>query len=170
MKASEFWWPTPDEMSKYTWLEVLHTDPHSDEPGSDLRPLRVGSYRSVGLDGSLSCRRKRYHTDFLDVWRERVGNINVFRGLRLYSAEEDGTEMAGPLVIDIDSEDSTARSSGYCPNIHHSLQTARRILDGPLSGLSETDYRVYFTGNKGFSIEVCPKALGHVYSYALGLA
>jgi len=162
MLATDFWWVTEQELIKYPWVEVLHQQPYSDHPNGP-QPTEVITYHSVSPGGRLCHTRRRYRVDFLVKWRHVCGNTNVFRSLYLYSAEEEGTTLAGPLVIDIDS-DSVLSSGGYFPNIDHSLQTARRILDDHLSRLPETDYRVFFTGHKGFSIEVRPGALGDIRS------
>jgi len=108
-------------------------------------------------------------TDFLDVWRAQVSNINVFRSLCLHSAEKGGAELAGPLVIDIDSS-VCSKETGYTPDIDDSLNTARRIVRECLPSLHHNDYRVFFTGHKGFSIEVRPQVVGvsHTQSWERG--
>lgn len=157
--VSELWWMTQNEVAKFSWLEVLHLAPHSDEPGTGLTPMSVACYRSIAIEGGLSRESQRYPIRFLDTWREQCSNTNVFRSMVLYSASEGGEELAGPFVIDIDSN-SGSWKAGFAPNINDALQTATRILAGPLSRLRETDCRVFFTGHKGFRIEVRPQALG----------
>ncbi len=159
MQTSELWWLTPDEMLKYTWLEVLHMDPYSDEPNSELEPIKVGKYRSLDINGNLSIETKRYPINFLQIWREKAYNINVFRSIVLFSAEVSGDELAGPFVIDIDSNDHN-KETGYTSNIDDSLKTTRRIFQERLSTLHQNDYRIFFTGHKGFNIEVRPQAIG----------
>ncbi len=159
MPISELWWLAPDEIPKYTWLEVLHMEPYSDEPNSDREPLSVATYRSINADGSMSNKRKRYPINFLHIWREKASNINVFRSMVLFSTEVGGEELAGPFVIDIDSNNHN-NENGYFPNIDDALKTARRIIQEHLSSLNPNDYRVFFTGHKGFSIEARPSAVG----------
>ncbi|HEY41687.1 MAG TPA: hypothetical protein G4O18_07485 [Dehalococcoidia bacterium] len=163
MQTSELWWLTPDEMLKYTWLEVLHTQPYSDEPNSNFQPMSGDEYRSLDTNGNLSIETKRYPINFLNIWRKQAYNINVFRSMVLFSAEVGGDELAGPFVIDIDS-DNYNKKTGYDPNINDSLKTTRRIIQKRLSKLHQNDYRIFFTGHKGFNIEVRPQSIGVSHS------
>jgi len=160
-KQSDFWWLTPEEAVKYKYVCVEHHEPYSDEPNSSRDPLSVSWFHSLDTNGNLSKTVKRYPLAFIGQWRGICSNTNVFRSLSLFSALQDGEELLSPFLIDIDREEYK-RGKGYVQNLDEALEATRQIVKEHLCELKEGDLRIFFTGHKGFNIEVRPQALGIV--------
>ncbi len=156
-EESDFWWLTPDEAVKYKYLEVWHQEPYSDEPDSNKEPYSVPCFNSLDTEGNLSDVIKRYPLKFVEEWIKKCANINVFRSLGLFTAEQNGEELLGPFVIDIDRAEESDK--GYVQNLHNALEATRQLVKKHLYQLKECDFRIFFTGHKGFNIEVRPQAL-----------
>ena len=157
-KESDFWWLTPNEKTKYKYVLLMHLEPYSDEPNSDREPLSVRKFHSLDASGSLSEIEKHYPLEFISQWRKKCANVNIFRSLSLFSTEEDEEALLCPFVIDIDRQDESDK--GYVPNIDKALEDTRRLVKEYLGKLKEDEFRIFFTGHKGFNIEVRPQALG----------
>jgi len=87
----------------------------------------------------------------------RFRNVNVFRSYALYSSNINDEEMVGPLLLDIDR--TVEKDGGYLPDFERALRDTRLLLREYCSKLERTNYRVFFTGHKGFHIEIHPKAI-----------
>ena len=144
---------------KYQYLCVGHHESYSDEPGSNNTPRSVRWFHSIDNGGNLSTATKRHAPKFIDQWRGKCANTNVFRSLSLFTAKQGGGKLQGPFVIDIDREDYVS-GKGYRQNLDDALEATRQLVREYLRGLQESDFRVFFTGHKGFNIEVRPQALG----------
>jgi hypothetical protein len=162
-KHSDFWWLTPDDTAEYKHVELMHQEPYSDEPGSNRQPLTVPTFHSLDASGNLSPVVKRHSIKFIDEWRSKCSNTNVFRSLKLFSAAHHGDELLGPFLIDIDRQQGRP-NKGYVMNLDEALEDTRRLVQRCLCKLREDDYRIFFSGHKGFNIEVRPQALGIVSS------
>ncbi len=158
-QKSDFWWLTLDEATKYKYVCVRCQEPYSDEPKSDKDPLSTIKYHSLDSSGNLSIETKRYRLEFIDQWKRKCANTNVFRSMSLFTSEENGEELVGPLVLDIDREEG-GWEKGYTQNLDDALQASRKLVKEYLFHLKDGDFRIFFTGHKGFNIEVCPQALG----------
>jgi len=159
-KKSDFWWLTSEEATKYKYLYVCSHEPYSDEPNSNRIPSSDYGYYSLDESGQLSRDIKYYPLEYVYYWRKRNDNINVFRSVGLFSAEQNGDELYGPFLIDIDRQEKLSR--GYVQNLNKALEDARQLIKEYLREFEETDFRIFFTGHKGFNIEVHPHALGIV--------
>lgn len=155
---SDFWWLTPEQMLTYIYLEVWHQDPYSDESCSKRQPYSVRCFSSLDASGNLSSIVKRYPLTFTREWRDKSSNINIFRSLCLFSAKQDGDELLGPLVLDIDRAERRPDRS-YVQHLDEALEACRTLIKRYLCGLNQADMRVFFSGHKGFNIEVRPEAL-----------
>ncbi len=155
----DFWWLTPEEIVKYKYVCVCHQEPYSDEPNSNREPTSVPRYFSLDTSGNLSKVIKRYPLDFIRQWSEKCTNTNIFRSFNLFTAEQDGEEVLGPFLIDIDREEDES-GKGYVQNLNEALKDTRQLVEEYLCKFKEGDYRILFTGHKGFNIEVRPRALG----------
>jgi len=156
---SDFWWLTLDEAVRYKYLEVWHQKPYSDEPNTNKEPYSVSCFNSLDRSGNLSKVIKRYPLEFIDQWRKKCTNINVFRSLGLFTSEQNGDELLGPFVIDIDRTEEIP-NKGHVQNLGAALEDTRKVVENYLSQLGENDFRIFFSGHKGFNIEVRPQALG----------
>ncbi len=161
MLETDFWWLRPEEVKKYKFVLVGHHDPYSDEPDSDRQPFSVPWYHSVDESENLSKDMKRYSLDFLNKWRRRCRNTNVFRSLALFVAEENAEELLGPFVVDIDREEYVP-GKGYVQHLDDALEATRKAVRylQQRYRVNESDLHVLFTGHKGFNIEVRPQAIG----------
>ncbi|MFX0203248.1 MAG: hypothetical protein ACFFCW_44660, partial [Candidatus Hodarchaeota archaeon] len=148
MLSSDFWWLSPEEVGQYRYIDLLHQEPYSDEPNTDKSPL---SCRMLQSD-------KRHSLESVNQWKARFGNMNVFRSYALYSSDIEGKQIIVPLLLDIDR--TIEQSGGYLPDLDKALEDTRRLVKEYCSNLEHKDYRILFTGHKGFHIEIRPEAVG----------
>jgi len=148
MLSTDFWWLSPEEIRQYGYINLFHQEPYSDEPNTDRDPL---SCPMVQGD-------KRYPLEFVGRWKAKFSNRNVFRSYGLYSSEIDGKEVIGPFLLDIDR--TIKQDGGYLPDFDRALKDTRVLVKEFCSNLKDKDYRIFFTGHKGFHIEVQPRAIG----------
>ncbi len=160
-KQSEFWWLTPKQALKYKYIYVCYQDPYSDEPNSERDPYSAPRFFSTDEIGNLSRLKKYYPLEYINDWRTKCGNINVFRSFGLSSSEHGNDKLFGPFIIDIDREDGDF-GKGYIQNLGKALKDARWLADEYLHQFKENDFRIFFTGHKGFNVEILPSALGLV--------
>jgi hypothetical protein len=159
-KLSDFWWLTPDKIAKYKYVQLMHKEPYSDR-FDQKQPLDVNTYNSLDAKGNLSEAVKRYPIDFIEKWKMKCENTNVFRSFSLFSAEHNGDEILGPFLLDIDRQNGSDK--GYVMNLNEALEDTRRLVKDylyKLCKLKDNDLRIFFSGHKGFNIEVRPEALG----------
>ena len=159
---SDFWWLTEEESKLYRYIFLCYQEPYSDEPNTDKEPTSVKRYCSLDASGILSKEKKHYPIDFIQYWKKKNNNINVFRSHCLFSDEDNSEKIYGPLIIDIDRENGSY-NEGYMQNLDLALKDTYRLIDEYFYKLAENDFRIFFTGHKGFNIEVHPKAL-QIYS------
>lgn len=144
---SDFWWLSPEERTKYIYVDLFHQEPYSDEPNTDKDPSSCPMLK----DG-------RHTFDCIGQWRSEHKNINVFRSFKLYDSDRsNGKTIVGPLLLDIDRINET--NGGYIPDIDKALEDVRSLVKTCCSNLGDKDYRIFFTGHKGFHIEINPKSL-----------
>jgi hypothetical protein len=155
MNGSDFWW-LPEKESSQAWLVgVGHRSPLSDDDG----PYDVPWYRSVDPRGELSTDEKRYPLAYLDEWRRTCGNSEVFRTLKLYASPgAQEAALLGPFLIDVDN---SAWNNGYREDLEDALRVTRQVVRfvGDYWNLSGHQFRIFFTGRKGFNVEIRPDAL-----------
>lgn len=137
MKKSDFWWLSSSQRSKYKYTEFGHHRPIQDNENP----------RSVNWDTNT------YSVDELECWRDRFQNINIYRALTMATASSGVEEIIGPFLVDIDNGDE---------NLDDALVVTRKTFY-----LLRDEFRVdidslkiFFTGHKGFNLEIHPKALG----------
>ena len=61
-------------------------------------------------------------------------------------------------MLDIDR--TIEQGGGYLPDFDKALKDTRLLVTEYCSNLKDKDYRIFFTGHKGFHIEIQPKAVG----------
>ena len=157
-KQSEFWWLTPKQALKYKYIYVCYQDPYSDEPNSERAPYLVPRFFSTDERGNLSKLKKYYPLEYINDWRTKCGNINVFRSFGLSSSEQGVDKLFGPVTIDIDRQEG-GFTEGYVQDLDQALEDTRRLANEYLYQFNEKDFRIFFTGHKGFNVEIRPSAL-----------
>lgn len=144
MLSTDFWWLSSEEAKRYGYIDLFHQEPYSDEPDPARGPCSCPMERG----------ERRYPLKFINRWRVKFRNINVFRSLALYSSGINSEELIGPFLLDIDRT-----SDDYVPDLGKALEATRLLVRGYCSSLSAEDYRVFFTGHKGFHVEINPRAI-----------
>ena len=136
MEKSDFWWLSSSQRSRYQYTEVCHHRPIRDDEDP----------RSVNWDPNTCS------IDELEHWRDRFQNENVYRALKIASASSGVEEIIGPFLVDIDNGDK---------NLEDALVVTRKTFH-----LLRDEFRVdinslkiFFTGHKGFNLEIRPQAL-----------
>lgn len=133
---TDFWWLKDSQLAKYLYVEFGHHRPIGDDKQPCLEKW-----------GTETNSVKQ-----LEHWRERFQNINVYRSLKIMTAPIKGEELIGPFVVDIDNGGE---------DLEDTLTVAReafRFLCGDL-GVRVNKLKIFFTGRKGFNLEVNPQAL-----------
>lgn len=148
MLNTDYWWLSLDEARQYKYIDVFHQKPYSDEPNTERDPLSCPMQQSD----------IRYHLESIDQWRVKFRNINVFRSYALYSSHIKGKEVIGPFLLDIDR--FMEQEVGYPPDIDRAIKDTRFLIQKYCSDYKDDDYRIFFTGHKGFHIEIRPEAIG----------
>lgn len=154
---SDFWWVSPEEETRYRFLYLGHHHPVSD----DENPFAVSWFHSLKED-HFSKSKVRYQSGFLETWRERCTNTNVYRSLKLFSTMEGSSALMGPFLVDIDNSQWSASGDALEENLEDALDVTCRTVKLLTSKwqISERDFKVFFSGRKGFNIEIRPWALG----------
>lgn len=147
MLSTDFWWLSPEQARQYGYIDLFRQDPYSDEPNTNKEPLSCPI-----LQGD-----RRYPLEFVSQWKVKFRNINVFRSFALYSSDTNGEEIIGPFLLDIDR--TLEKDGGYVADLGKALKDTRLLVEAYCSNLKDEDYRIFFTGHKGFHIEICPRAI-----------
>lgn len=148
LEESDFWWLPRGAASENPLVGLGHHRPINDE--DDLisimwcRPLDVNEEPFNNLNV--------YPLNFLHCWRNACNNTNVYRTLKVFYKNAGEAAFLGPFVVDIDNEKE---------NLEDALSAARQAVDFLILqyNLGTDDLRIFFTGHKGFNIEVRPKTL-----------
>ena len=98
---------------------------------------------------------RRYDFKFISQWKAKFSNINVFRNFTVYSSDTNGEEIVGPFLLDIDR----TFVGGYKPDLRMAIKDTRLLVNKYCYNLKDEDYQVFFTGHKGFHIEINPRAV-----------
>jgi len=136
MPSSDFWWLDSSEETKFIYAELGHHKPIRD----DEQPCSMQWDTETCLINQLN------------DWRKSFQNTNVYRKLKIATALVDGEQLMGPFLVDIDNSEE---------DLDDSLVVVRRTF-GFLQncGINANNLRIFFTGRKGFNLEVRPQALG----------
>ena len=124
-----------------------HHEPYND----DENPSCVQWFHSINSTNQIDPAVVLYPLDFLSQWRRLCDNKNVYRTLKLLNNSQ-GT-ISGPFLIDIDN-------STY--NLDDALKATREVITFVERewSLDQSDIRIFFSGRKGFNLEIRPQALG----------
>lgn len=117
----------------------------------DDDPSQIRCFHSLENE-HLSQVKKCYPLSFIHRWRKACSKTNVHRTLKLLD-NKDKAKMVGPFLIDIDNEQE---------DLDDALSVARRtvkLLKEKPFGIQGSDLRIFFSGHKGFNIEVRPSSL-----------
>ncbi|MFC1943856.1 hypothetical protein ACFLWO_04715 [Chloroflexota bacterium] len=132
MVDTDFWWLSPNQKEEYIHINLCHHTPICDD--DDLR-WEVSNCSTLDLDS----------------WRAQFHNSNVYRSLLVTKTLQKNKQLAGPLVVDIDNEH----------NLEDTLLVTRKAIYifENLFEITRDNIRTFFTGRKGFNIEVHPETI-----------
>lgn len=138
MAMTDFWWLTFEQANKYVYVELVHHQPLTNEDNAPHQDFNNPCFTGI---------------QSISEWRNKYQNTNVYRSLRIWSDNSKREALSGPFVIDIDNE---------CGKLDDTLIVTRKAVKCIFNSynLKESDLRLFFTGHKGFNIEVLPSALG----------
>lgn len=145
--STDFWWLLPEEASQYRYIDLFHQEPYSDEPETDKEPLSCPILPS----------EIRHRLEDIGEWRVKFRNTNIFRSYALYNSDTTGEGIIGPLLLDIDR--TIEQDGGYLLDLDSALKDTRLLVKEYCLNLKGEDYRIFFTGHKGFHIEIHPRAI-----------
>ena len=149
LEESDFWWLPKGAACENLLVGLGHHRPITDE---DDR-ISVMWCRPLDVNEELFNNLNAYPLNFLQCWRNACNNTNVYRTLKVFNNESREEAFFGPFVVDIDNGNG---------NLEDALSAARQAVDFLIEQykLATDDLRIFFTGCKGFNIEVRPKTLG----------
>jgi hypothetical protein len=137
---SDFWWLTLQEKRKYIYIELVYHPPLAEEDDSPRQSFSSPYLAPVTEIGQ---------------WRANHQNTNIYRSLKVWKDQSKTEALSGPFLVDIDNENGC---------LDDALTVTREAVTCVLASynVKQNDIRVFFTGHKGFNIEILPSALGIV--------
>lgn len=135
MALTDFWWLTPEQANKYVYVELVCHQPLTDEDDAPYNDFNNPSFAKI---------------QNIPKWCNTYQNTNIYRSLKIWPDNLKKEVLSGPFVIDIDNDD----------NLIDALNVTRKVVGCVFNSynLKESDIRLFFTGHKGFNIEVLPSA------------
>jgi hypothetical protein len=128
---SDFWWLDEHLLDKSIYLELGHIDPTDDS-----------SYMMQQVE--------KCQVNQIEEYRRKFGDINVFRSLRLSDKLNNGHKIMGPFIVDIDNENE---ENGLVAAHKITRQLSEYLVK---NNITDKDFRILFSGHKGFGIEIKP--------------
>jgi hypothetical protein len=155
---SDFWWLSSEVDASRLNIGLCTHHPLTDSERPALSWRCAFDDREVNIRGSPCL----HSLAALNEGRQLSNNINVYRTLELFD-EHQRPQIVGPFIIDVDNE---TQGPPYEQDIAAALLLAKAVVNLLVrkEGLSSSDLRVYFSGCKGFNVEVRPDAIGVVGS------
>lgn len=155
---SDFWWLPSEVDASRLHIGLCTHHPLTDSERPALAWRCAFDNREVNIKGSPCL----HSLTAVEEGRQLSQNINVYRTLVLFD-EKQRPQFLGPFVIDVDNE---TQGPPYQQDIGAALRLAKAAVNLLVrkEDLSSNDLRVYFSGCKGFNIEVRPEAIGVVGS------
>lgn len=142
MALTDFWWLTTEQANRYVYVELVYHQPLTDEDDAPHQDFNNPCFMQI---------------QSISKWRNKYQNTNVYRSLKIWLDNSKREALSGPFVIDVDNE---------YENLDDTLIMTREAVKCIFKSynLKESELRLFFTGHKGFNIEVLPSALGLVGS------
>jgi hypothetical protein len=139
---TDFWWLTHEQANKYVYVNLVHHKPINDNDNAPNQDFNNPGFARI---------------DNISGWCKEYQNINVYRSLEIWSDVSKKDALSGPFIIDIDNERG---------ELEDTLMVTRNVVTLLFKyyGVKENHLRLFFTGHKGFNIEVLPNALGLSYT------
>jgi hypothetical protein len=153
LEASDFWW-LPGEAD----LASLRVGVGHHRPKADNDDPALLEWRCPVDDVEIQVRGNPclHPLAALRDARRACHNTNIYRTLQVFGRAR--IEFLGPFILDVDNE---SRDNGYSQDLDDAFRVTKEAVTLLLSEyrLTEPDIRVFFSGCKGFNIEVRPEAL-----------
>jgi hypothetical protein len=146
---SDFWWLPEDVAIDKLSVGIGHHKPLTDEDD----PYSVNWFHSLSKDELLSVEEVKYSFGFLSSWRDICDNTNIYRTLKVFGCNTEEAILLGPFLIDIDNSEENLDDARTI-----TTQVRTYLLDE--QKISKGDMRIFFSGRKGFNVEVRPEAFG----------
>lgn len=126
---------------------------HKEVADSEEVPPLGSWYRLLDQEGNLSNNEEYYPINRLSRWRSACKNTNVYRTLKVFDRDTGKAIFLGPFLVDIDNSDE---------NLDDAQAVTKQVVTYLIKqqGLSSDDLRIFFSGRKGFNVEVRPEVLG----------
>lgn len=155
---SDFWWLPENADIKDLLMVVGHHRPLTDEDD----PSETEWFYSVNSQGKVSPEMNKFDFNFISQWRNVCNDTNVYRTLKVFDRNTGEALLLGPFLMDIDSSGYETNYKGYKENLSDALITTRNVAEHLIKdmGITLKDMRIFFSGRKGFNIEVHPQTLG----------
>jgi len=123
----------------------------------DDEPLTLPWFRPLDVSTEPCDNPSLYPLDYINQWRNGCRNTNIYRTLKVFGTDLQ-EKFLGPFLIDIDN---SSWGNGCVNDVADALEATRNIVETLVSSceVGEENLRVFFSGRKGFNVEVRPEAL-----------
>ena len=146
---SDFWWLPKNVYIENLLIGVGH---HKEIANNEDVPPLESWYRSFDQEGKLSNDTRHYPISSINKWRSACKNTNVYRTLKVFDQSTREAVLLGPFLVDIDN-------SGE--NLDDAQAVTKQLAVYMIKQLKlfSDNLHIFFSGHKGFNMEVCPEAL-----------
>jgi len=147
---SDFWWLPKNVSIGNLLVGVGH---HREVADREEVPPPSSWYRSFDSKGCLSNIIKYYPINLIEKWKSVCKNTNIYRTLKVFDRSTVKAILLGPFLVDIDN------SNG---NLDAAQTVTKQVVNYLIKqlDLSPNDIRIFFSGHKGFNVEVYPQVIG----------
>ena len=149
-QMNDLWWLPRNVAISELLVGVGHHDAIVD--GEEV-PCLDEWYRSFDHKRNLSNNIEYYPIHLLNDWRKACKNANVYKTLEVFDKNTREANLLGPFLIDIDNSEENLDDAQAI-----NTQVATYLLNG--QRISKDSMRIFFSGRKGFNVEVRPDILG----------
>jgi hypothetical protein len=132
---TDFWWMEKKDKFRYYCTKLVHHEPLEEQDSPANLAFKNPDLSPINKIGQ---------------WSTGHQNQNVYRSLKIWTTEDKSESLIGPFIIDIDNENG---------DLDDALIITRQALYAMYSKVPSLHLRVFFTGHKGFNIEILPSAL-----------
>lgn len=155
----DFWWMTAEEQKRLRYIHLLNHRVFDESSSSS--PFDEESFHSLTEDGEPSSVLLRYPRQYIRSWRNRFSNENVHRSLVVYTNNIGGDSAIGPFLVDIDISLRIQTEQDHWSALEDATEVAQNVYTIATTtwGISPDEIRLYFSGHKGFHVEIKPSAL-----------
>ena len=153
--TSDFWWLPRNIGIEDLSVSLGHHTALTDKDD----PCSMQWFHSLDENMQISPEAKYYDLDVLSKWRSVCKNTNVYRTIKVFDKKTGEPLFLGPFLIDIDN---SVENNGFREDLDDAQAVTKQVVTYLIQQLElfSDDLRIFFSGRKGFNVEIRPQALG----------